>query len=101
MLEIRLHKNKGGGYAYNDANTLLTKIERVLERQLFEYSSDVMKVIASNNSNAINEYKSTINIKKRDVLASSRAAADIFSTNDSTVNLEIINNSNYQDKSDR
>ena len=31
MLEIRLHKDKVGGYAYNDANTLLTYIERVLE----------------------------------------------------------------------
>ena len=36
MLEIRLHKNKVGGYAYNDTNTLLTQIERVLRRQLFE-----------------------------------------------------------------
>ena len=35
MLEIRLHKNKVGGYAYNDTNTLLTQIERVLRRQLF------------------------------------------------------------------
>ena len=40
---LRLHKNKVGGYAYNDANTLLTKIERVLEWQLFEDSSDIMK----------------------------------------------------------
>ena len=24
MSEIRLHKNKVGGYAYNDANTLIT-----------------------------------------------------------------------------
>ena len=42
MLEIRLHKNEVGGYAYNDANTLLTKIERVLERRLFEDSADGM-----------------------------------------------------------
>ena len=26
MSEIRLHKNEVGGYAYNDANTLLTQI---------------------------------------------------------------------------
>ena len=25
MSEIRLHKNKVGGYAYNDVNTLITK----------------------------------------------------------------------------
>ena len=30
--EIRLHKNKVGGYAYNDANKLITQIERVLKR---------------------------------------------------------------------
>ena len=27
MSEIHLHKNKAGGYAYNDANALLTQIE--------------------------------------------------------------------------
>ena len=32
MSKIRLHKKKVGSYAYNDANTLLTHIERVLER---------------------------------------------------------------------
>ena len=26
MLEIRLHKNKVGGYAYNDTHTLLTQL---------------------------------------------------------------------------
>ena len=101
MSEIRLHKNKVGGYAYNNANTLLTKIERFLERQLFEDSSDGMKGIASNIRNALNNYKSTINIKKRDVLAASRAAADIVSTNDSTVKTEITNTSDAQEKAGR
>ena len=32
MSEICLHKNEVGGYAYNDANTLITHIERVLEQ---------------------------------------------------------------------
>ena len=27
MMKIRLHKNEVDGYAYNDANTLLTQIE--------------------------------------------------------------------------
>ena len=31
MLKIHLHKNKVGGYAYKDANTLLTQIEKCLE----------------------------------------------------------------------
>ena len=80
MLEIYLHKNKVNGYAYNDVNTLLTQIERFLEHQLFKDSSDRMKVLASNISNALIEYKSTINIKKRDVLAAFRAAGDLVST---------------------
>ena len=33
---IDLHKNEVGGYAYNNANTLITEIERVLAEQLFE-----------------------------------------------------------------
>ena len=35
MSEIRLHKNKVGGYTYNNANTLLTQIKQVLEQKLF------------------------------------------------------------------
>ena len=54
MLEIRLQKNEVGDYEYNDANTLLTQIERFLERQLFKDSSDGMKGLASNISNALN-----------------------------------------------
>ena len=99
--EICLHKNEVGSYAYNDANTLLKKIERVLERKLFEDSSDGMKGLASNISNALNKYKSMINIKKRDVLVESRAAADLVSTEDSTVEPEITNNRYAHDKADR
>ena len=47
-----------------------------------------------NVSNALNDYKSTVHIKNRDVLAASRAAAERASTNDSTVEPEIDNNSN-------
>ena len=85
MSEIRLYKNKVGGHAKNDANTLLTQIERVLERKFFEDSADGMKGLASDVGNAINDYKSTVHIKKRDMLAASRAAAKRASTNDSTV----------------
>ena len=101
MLEIRLQKNEVGDYEYNDANTLLTQIERFLERQLFKDSSDGMKGLASNISNALNEYKSKFNIKKRDVLAASRGAADLVSTDGITVEPKITNNSNAQDKADR
>ena len=73
--EIRLRKNKVGGYAYNDTNTIITQIERVLEQQLFEVSTDRMKGLASVVGKALNDYKSTVHINKRDVLAASRAVA--------------------------
>ena len=60
-----------------------------------------MKGLASNIKNALNEYKSTIHIKKRDVLAASRSAAERASTNDSTLKPEILNNSDAQDKANR
>ena len=69
--EICLHKNEVGGCAYNDANTLITQIERVLERQLFKDSADRIKVLASVVGNELNDYKLTVHIKKRDVLAAS------------------------------
>ena len=59
-----------------------------------------MKGLARNVSNAINKYKSTIHIKKRDVLVASRAAANCASTNNITVKPEIVNNSDAQDKYD-
>ena len=99
MLDIRLQK-KNGGYAHNDVNTLLTQIQRILERQLFEDTSDVIKGLVIDVGNALNSYKSTIHIKKRDVLAASKAAAERARTNNSTVEPDIANNSDAQDKSD-
>ena len=101
MSEIRLHKNKFGGYAYNDVNTLITKIERVLKRYLYEDSANGMKGLASAFSNALNDFKLTVHIKKRNVLAALIAAAKRASTNDSTVKPDIANNSSTQDKADR
>ena len=92
MLEIRLHKNKVGGYAYNSANKLITQIEHVLERKLSEESTDRMKGLVSSIGNALNNYKSTIRIKKRDVLSASRAAAKQARFEDSTVEPEINTN---------
>ena len=74
MSDICFHKNEVDGYAYNDTNTLITQIDRVLERQLNKNSANGMKVLASDVSNVLNKYKSTIHIKKRDMLAASRAA---------------------------
>ena len=60
-----------------------------------------MKGLTSDVSNALNEYKSTIHIKKRDVLEASGAAAKHASTDDSTVDPDIANNSDAQDEADR
>ena len=76
----------------------LKKTEQVLERKLLEDSSDGMKGLASGNSNMLNNYKPTINIKNRDVIAASREAANFISTNASTVEPEITTNSDAQDK---
>ena len=59
-----------------------------------------MKGLASDINSALNKYKSTIHIKKRDVLAASRAAAKCASTDNSTVKPDIINSSDAQDKAD-
>ena len=60
-----------------------------------------MKGLAIDISNTLNEYRSTIHIKKRDVFAASRAAANQSSTNNSTTDKEITNNIDAQDKSDQ
>ena len=57
MAELVLLKNDVGGYAYNDATILITQINRVLERQLFDDSSDGMKGLASDGTNTLNSYK--------------------------------------------
>ena len=100
MSEICLHKNEVVGYAYNDANTLITQIKRFLEKQLFEDSSNRMKGLVSAFGNALNTYKSLVRIKKLDVLAASRAAAERANIEYSTVNPEINTNSDAQDKAD-
>ena len=94
MLEICLHRNEVGCYAYNDANTLLTQIERVLENQLFKDSTDEMKGLGSDVGNALNDYKLTVHIKNRDVLAALRAAAKRAITDNITIKPDIDNNIN-------
>ena len=60
-----------------------------------------MKGNVSAVRNALNDYKSTVHMKKRDVLAALRVAAERDSIKDSTVKPEINTNSNAQDKADR
>ena len=100
MLEIRLHKNEVNGYAYNDANMLLTQIEHIIEGQLFEDSANRMKGLAGDVGNATNDYKSTVHIRKRDVLMASRLTTECASTYNITVKPETDNNINAQDKDD-
>ena len=92
---IDILKNEVGGYAYNDANTLITEIERVLAEQLFEDSTDGMKGLISMAKNTLTEYKATISIKCKDVLKDSKDATACLSSNSgTTVQPEIATNSN-------
>ena len=59
-----------------------------------------MKGLTSAVGNALNNYKSTVHIKKRDVLSASRAAAKQTSIKDSMVEPEINTNRDAQDKAD-
>ena len=59
-----------------------------------------MKGLTVNIRNTLIYYKSKVHIKKRDMLVASRAAAECASTNNSTLEPEIMNNSDAQDKDD-
>ena len=71
---IDIHKHEGGGYAYNNGNTLTTEIERVLateiERvlaeQLCKDSTDGMTGLLSTAKHTLTEYKVTNSIKRKD-----------------------------------
>ena len=60
-----------------------------------------MKGLASAFGNMLNEYKSTVHINKRDVIAALRSAAERSSIKDSTVESEINAKSDAQDEGDR
>ena len=68
MADIKLHKNKVGGYAYNDAQICVTQIIRVLERQTFEDLLDGMKGLASETPNELTNMKSTVSIMRKHIL---------------------------------
>ncbi len=99
---IDICKNEVGGYAYNNANTLVTEIERVLAEQLFEDSTDGMKGLLSAANNTLTEYKATISIKCKDVLKDSKDTTDRLSIISGTpVQPEITTNSDAQEEADR
>lgn len=74
--ELVLPKNEVGGYAYNDATNLIKELERILTKQLFEDSDNGMLGLSYTASNTINSYKANIATKKKDVIATAKAAAD-------------------------
>jgi hypothetical protein len=99
---IDIRKTEVSGYAYNDANTLVTEIKRVLAEQLFEDSTDRMKGLLSTANNTLTEYKANISIKRKDVLKDSKDAADHLSNSSGTpVQPEITMNSGAQEEADR
>jgi len=91
-----------GRYAYNDANTLVTEIGRVLAEQLFEDSTDGMKGLLSTAKNTLIEYKSHISVKRRYILEDSQETADCLSSSSGTTVLpEITSNSDAQEEAGR
>jgi hypothetical protein len=98
---IDIRKNEVGGYAYNDANTLVIEIECVLAEQLFEDSTDGMKGLLSTATNTLTEYKATISIKRTDVLKDSKDAKARLSSSGTMVQPEIATNSDAQEEADR
>ena len=65
MEAIKLHKEKVGGYAYDDAQIFITQIKLGLEQDIFEYSNDGMKGLKSTGANVLTRYKADVTIKKR------------------------------------
>jgi hypothetical protein len=99
---IYICNNEVGGYSYNNANTLITEIERVLTKQLFKDSTDGMKGLFNTTKNTLTKYKATISIKCKDVLRDSKDTADrLTSRSGMTVQPEITTNSNAQEEADR
>ena len=79
---------------------MITQIECIIEQQLFDDSASRMKVLGSAVGNALNDYKLTVHVKKRKVIAGSRASAKRSSIEDSTVEPEINTNSDALDEAD-
>ena len=101
---IEFTKNEVGGYAYNDANTLVVEIERLLGEQLFEDTTDGMKGLASTSKNTLNGYKGNIAIRRKDVLIAAQAEADRLNAlagGTSAIQPEFATNTDAQEEADR
>ena len=89
MTALRLHKNEVGGYTYNDAAVLCKHINRVMERQCFEETADVMKGLKDDTPNVLTEMKAGVVVTKAAVLKASRDKAATASTSSITFAPEI------------
>ena len=85
MTALRLHKNKIGGYAYNDATVLCKHIDRVMERQCFEDTADGMKCLKDKTPNVLTEMKAGVVVTKAAVRKALRDKAAAASTLSITV----------------
>ena len=101
MEATKLHKDKVGRYAYDNAQTLVTQLKQGLEQKLFEYSNDGTKVLRSTGANILTSYKSGVAIKKRDVIQHLKDAATEASTEENTVEPEITDGEEAQLEEDR
>lgn len=101
VVAIDFHANEVGGYAYNDATNLVLRLNRILEEQLFEFTTDGMTGLASEATNTLTSYKANISITKRDVLREAKATAAAASTIDNKVDPEYTTNTEGQDEADR
>ena len=100
---ISFHTNEVevGGYAYNDATNLELQLNRVLEEQLFDFTTDGTKGLTSDATNTLTSYKANISITKQDVLREAKATAAAASTIDNKVDPKYTTNIEGQDKADR
>ena len=85
MNALDLHKNKVGGYVYNDATMLCKYIDQVMERQCFEDTADGMKGLEDKTPNVLTKMKAGVAVTKSAVLKASRDKAATASTLSITV----------------
>ena len=76
ILGLPLKKNESGNYNHADAQIFLKQIDRELERQHNEFTSDGMKgLVSADPDNALVKLRSTVTITWKDVLKASKKAA--------------------------
>ena len=76
ILGLPLKKNESGNYNHADAQIFLKRIDRELERQHNEFTSDGMKgLVSADPDNELVKLRSTVTITWKDVLKASKKAA--------------------------